>query len=101
MLLFLTLVAVPIVFCMISWVVFTTSRIFRFEDTYAAEQYAIEARRRIREAAATSIRVGSATIQDELGLQVASGYAKSYQLRYDKSSGIPSLWHDELWTRRN
>jgi hypothetical protein len=100
MLLFLTLVAVPIVFCMISWVVFTTSRIYRFEDTHAAEQYALQARRRIREAAATSIAIGSA-VHSELGLQVVTGYNRSYQLRYDKSSGIPSLWHDELWTRRN
>ena len=86
---------------MISWVVFTTSRIYRFEDTHAAEQFALQARRRIREAAATSIRVGSAAIGDELGVQVATGYNRAYQLRYDKSSGIPSLWHDELWTRRN
>lgn len=101
MILFVSLVAIPVMFCMVSWVVFTTSRICRTEDTTAAEQFALEARRRLREAAATSISVGSATIQDELGLRIATRYGRSYQLRYDQSTGIPSFWHDELWNRRN
>lgn len=99
MLLFLVLVVVPVVFCMVSWVLFTASRLYRPENTAELERRAFRQRARAR-VVSEPVPIGSQTISDDSRyLAIKQGHV--YSMRQDRSTGIPFFWHDDIWLRRN
>jgi hypothetical protein len=99
MLVFLVLVVVPVIFCMVSWVLFTASRLFTIEDSRGVEQRAYSLRKRSR-IEGSPVPVRSSTVGDSRYIMVLSAL-NAYRLHDDRSSGIPNLWHDDIWLRRN
>ena len=99
MLLFLVLVVVPVVFCMVSWVLFTASRLFAVEDASSGEQNAYRLRKRSR-TTGTPVPVSSITVGDQARYLLVPR-VNAYRLHDDGSTGIPNLWHDDIWLRRN
>lgn len=99
MLLFLVLVVVPVVFCMVSWVLFTASRLFAVDDVDSAEQNAYKLRKRTR-IAGTPMPIGS-NADGGQSRYLFVPRVNTYRLKDEGSTGIPNLWHDDIWIRRN
>jgi len=99
MVLLLVLIVLPILFCMLSWVLYTASRLFAAEDALALELGAYQIRRRSLERR-RSVAVGSSVIGDEMRFAFLP-MISAYSMRNTRSSGIPTAWHDDIWLRRN
>ena len=99
MLVFLVLVVVPVMFCMVSWVLFTASRLFTIEDSQGLEHSAYALRKRSRMKGAT-VSVSSRSAADDRYIMLLPS-VNAYKFRDQESNGIPNLWHDDIWLRRN
>lgn len=100
MLVFLVLVVVPVVFCMVSWVLFTASRLFSVEETEGVERRAYAMRKRSR-MDGSPVSVTSGMIGEGSRYIMVMPTLNSYKLIDERSTGIPNLWHDDIWLRRN
>ena len=85
---------------MVSWVLFTASRLFTIEDTRGVEQRAYSLRKRSR-VEGPPVPVRSSSVGDSSRYIMVLPALNAYRLHDERSSGIPNLWHDDIWLRRN
>lgn len=97
---FLLLVVVPVVFCMVSWVLFSASQLFTVEEPHAIERMVAARKRSRRRPEAIPVSSGMIAEQHQRSVLVMSPM-EVYRLRDARSTGIPNLWHDDIWLRRN
>lgn len=96
----LVLVIVPVLFCVVSWILFSASQLFSVEEAGIRERRSLAIRKRSR-MEGQSIAVGSQARGDEGTYLLALPALNAYRLQHERSSGIPNLWHDDIWLRRN
>ena len=96
--LLVTLIAVPIAFCAISWAFVTVSRIWTLEDLRAIERRTQRVRTAHRSAPLYARESGSGFVLDAAEDLWSTD---AYCLAGHESSGIPLTWHTDLWMRRN
>lgn len=94
------IVAIPILFFMLTWVVVTACRIFFPEKPQLVEHEGVF----LREKAAregVSIPVGAREIREDQRHGMRSGEEANYHYLQGDSEGLPVSWFEELQNRRN
>ena len=96
---FLLFIAVPILLCMCAWVVLTVHRICFAprQVTYRADRVLIRRQAEVHEVVPVGvreIRENQRRVQQEQP-SVRYSYSEGY------SQGVPSVWIEEIWRRRN
>lgn len=94
------LVAVPIAFCMMTWVVATVYRLYFPEQTIMHEpDRPMQFAPRLRPLD-TVVAVGVREIKENQRRQFSSS-ASHYSFSNGYSNGVPTDWVDDVWRRRN
>ena len=94
------IIAVPILFFMLTWVVVTACRIFFPEKPQVVERSATMMRRRASEEG-VSIPVGVREIREDQRHQFIQSTDSSYFYAHGDSEGLPLSWFEDLHDRRN
>jgi hypothetical protein len=94
------IVAVPILFFMLTWVVVTACRIFFPEKPLLIDRDAAIMRRRATEDGA-SVPVGIREIREDQRFLNHQGAPSTYHFAHGDSEGLPLSWFEELRDRRN
>ncbi len=94
------IVAVPILFFMLTWVVVTACRIFFPEKPQVVEHTASIMRQRALEEG-ISIPVGVREIREDQRHQFIQRSDSSYYYAHGDSEGLPLSWFEDLHDRRN
>ncbi|GIV57614.1 MAG: hypothetical protein D6746_02070 [Bacteroidetes bacterium] len=93
----LFLVAVPVLFFMIAWVIVTAWRILHPEEPRPFAEEPVAVRRRAR-ARGVPVPVGARDIRDD---QRFRDDDPPYHFSPAGSDGFPMAWREDLWIRRN
>lgn len=94
------IVAVPILFFMLTWVVVTACRIFFPEKPYIVKRdYSVLRRRAAREG--MTVPVGAREIREDQRYLFRHSPETTYHYSDGDSEGLPASWFDELHQRRN
>ena len=93
------LVAAPLLFFMLTWVVVTAYRICRPEEPLAYECDPATLHLRAREAG-QSVPVGAREIREEQRHYRCAQSTYAYHTG-GRSAGVPHAWAEDLWRRRN
>ncbi len=93
-------VALPIFFFMLTWVLVTAYRILFPEEPAPIEDDPLYLRQRATEAG-VSVPVGAREIRED-----QRRYQRAQQVAYDYAGtptliGVPEVWQENLWLRRN
>ena len=94
------IVAVPILFFMLTWVVVTACRIFFPEKPQLMERdFSVINRRAAREG--MSVPVGAREISEDQRYLYRHSPETAYHYAHGDSEGLPINWFEELQNRRN
>lgn len=94
------LVAVPIAFCMLTWVIATIYRLY-FPEPSARELPIRSIRLPLPiKPVSVAMAVGVREIKENQRRQFSSS-AAHYSFENGLSNGVPSDWVDDVWRRRN
>lgn len=94
------IVAVPILFFMLTWVVVTACRIFFPEKPQVIERNASVLRRQSADEG-VSVPVGVREIREDQRHQFIQHSEISYYYSHGDSEGLPLSWFEDLHDRRN
>ena len=94
------IVAIPILFFMLTWVVVTACRIFYPEKPLLIERSEAAVRRRVTRKGA-SVPVGVREIREDQRNYQRRSPQESYHYEHGDSEGLPLCWYEELHHRRN
>ncbi len=94
------IIAVPILFFMLTWVVVTACRIFFPEKPEVTEHTASIMRRQAAQEG-VSIPVGVREIREDQRHHLIHGSDSSYSYSHGDSEGLPISWFEDLEDRRN
>lgn len=94
------IVAIPIVFCMITWVVATAYRLYFPEKTRPLERDLTFVSQFKPAHPELPVPIGVREIKEDERRRRLSQSA-SYLFTHGMSSGVPSDWLDDVWQRRN
>ncbi len=95
-----TIVAVPILFFMLTWVVITAYRLFFPEETADLDLNPTILRRQATEQGVT-IPVGVREIREDQRHQFVQHADATYFYAHGDSEGLPLSWFEDLHDRRN
>ena len=93
-------IAVPILFFMLTWVVVTACRIFFPEKPPAVEQD-FSVLRRMAQRKGLNVPVGAREIREEQQYLFKQSPETTYHYAHGDSEGLPVNWFEELHHRRN
>ncbi len=97
----LVLVAIPVLFFMLTWVIVTAYRICFPEEALPIERDPLRVRHRAT-AAGISIPVGAREIREDQKRYQRQLATRAYHYEEgDLRIGLPEAWMDDLWLRRN
>ncbi len=92
--------AVPIAFCMLTWVIATIYRLYFPEPSIrVVPSRSIRLPLRVK-SMSVALAVGVREIKENQRRQFSSS-ATHYSFENGLSSGVPSDWVDDVWRRRN
>lgn len=94
------LVAIPILFCMITWVAATAYRLYFPEKPVPLERELAFVSRAEPTSSELLVPIGVREIKEDERRRRLSE-STSYQFTNGMSNGVPSDWLDDVWCRRN
>lgn len=97
--LIIVLVAVPIAFCMLTWVIATIYRLYFVGRIETVPEFPIRFSRTVA-SVHTVAAVGAREIKESQRKRL-SGTHCHYTFSRGLSTGLPSDWLDDMWRRRN
>lgn len=97
--LIILLVAIPIVFCMLTWVVATAYRLYFPDKPLPLENELTFISRAESTTVDLPVPVGVREIKEDQRRR--SGAGCSYCFAHGISNGVPSGWLEDMWRRRN
>lgn len=95
------IVAIPIVFCMLTWVAATVYRLYFPEKPLPIDRHFSIVSRSGPESPEMAVPVGVREIKEDQQRWQRSETISPYYFSCGISNGLPSCWLDDVWRRRN
>lgn len=95
------IVAIPIVFCMLTWVAATVYRLYFPEKPLPLESQLSFVSRGDLSTPDLAVPVGVREIKEDQQRWQRSESVAPYHFSCGISSGLPTCWLDDVWRRRN
>lgn len=95
------IVAVPIIFCMVTWVAATAYRLYFPEKPLPLETQLSFVSQADHAAINLAVPVGVREIKEDQQRWQRKESITSYHFSCGISTGLPSCWLDDVWRRRN
>lgn len=93
-------IAIPVVFFMLTWAVVTAGRLLFPEQPQPLARDPVRIRQRAT-AGGVSVPVGVREIREDQRLSRQGPATAPYLYAYGASEGLPERWREDLWQRRN
>ncbi len=95
-----TAVGIVLLACLLTWTVVISLKIWERDDPVALKRESVLVRREAAEAG-MALPVGAREIREDQQFSEEAQAVLPYEYGPLGSSGIPAVWHDDLWIRRN
>lgn len=95
------IVAIPVIFCMLTWVAATVYRLYFPEKPLPLESQLSFISSGPHDAPDLAIPVGVREIKEEQRRSQRIEHIAPYSFSCGISNGLPSCWLDDVWLRRN
>lgn len=95
------LIALPVVFCMLTWVIATVYRLYVPDASFDLERELSRISQPEPSPADVALTVGVREIKEDQRRWQRSTCSSPYYFLNGISNGVPSPWLDDVWQRRN